>query len=547
MSHETEDPPLTSRPARRRRDAGALIAYILLALLYTWPLIQQSASGIADEPYDPILNASVLWWNATTIPFSHHWWNPPFFHPTQDVAAFTENLSGLSLVASPVYWLTHNPLTAYNLTFFLTWPLSAFTMYLFVASLTGRRDAGFLAGLAFAFTPYRMDELVHIQSLASFWLPLVLLGLHRFLEDRRARWLLMFAAAWLLESLTDGYYMFFGGVLVVLWLGYFCSRRDRWRAVPAIVMTWVLASVPLAPLMWEYHVVHERYGLRRTIAETIGFSARMKDWIHVSQFVWFWSAVLRDSDNRLFPGMTALILVMAGAIVTARGTSWRSLTARTRAALKRRSPLVFYVAATIVAAILCLGPVVRVGQHVILDPAPYRWLMIVPGFDQLRVPTRFWMIGILCLSAAAGLSFVKVAPAGAARAMPRAAGVLDCRRRRHAGRLAARVSNRDASDALARRRVARSESTDPRTAAWSGLGRGGHLSIDLASPSRDQRRQRLCSPRLCAAPRRPRESRSRDADGLGFARLIRRHRQRSRGSRWRLETVTPRMRQGPCS
>jgi len=80
------------------------------------------------------------------------------------------------------------------------------------------------------------------------------------------------------------------------------------------------------------------------------------------------------------------------------------LTVRTPAALTRRSPFVFYAGATLVLALLSCGPVLRFG-HATLEHAPYRWLMYLPGFDQLRVPSRFWMLGILCLATAAGLAF----------------------------------------------------------------------------------------------------------------------------------------------
>ena len=74
------------------------------------------------------------------------------------------------------------------------------------------------------------------------------------------------------------------------------------------------------------------------------------------------------------------------------------LRTRSSRSLKRRDALVFYLGATFVMGVLCCGPVLRVGDAVILDPMPYRWLMAVPGFDQLRVPTRFWMLGTLCLA-----------------------------------------------------------------------------------------------------------------------------------------------------
>ena len=86
------------------------------------------------------------------------------------------------------------------------------------------------------------------------------------------------------------------------------------------------------------------------------------------------------------------------------------MTRRIREALLRRSPFVFYTAMTPVIALFCCGPALHVGDDVLLSPAPYSWLMILPGFNELRVPPRFWMLGILCLSVAAGLAFRHLRP-----------------------------------------------------------------------------------------------------------------------------------------
>jgi len=452
---------------------GVLCAYLILAAVYTHPVLQHSLDRIANDPYDPILNTSILWWNATTVPFSAGWWSPPYFYPARDVSAFTENLVGISVFASPVYWLTNNALAAYNIAFFLTWPLSAFTAYLLALFLVRRHDAAFLAGLAYGFTPYRTAELGHIQMLSSYWLPLCLLALHGFIEERRGRWLLLFAAAWILQSLANGYFIFFGAVLIGMWLLYFCSTTDAWRAAPAIVVTWGLANLPLLPIMMKYHAVHEQYGLRRTLGEALAFSAPASAWVEVSQVIRFWDPWLPESKDNLFPGVTAVTLVVVGLllarwrrpsagvssrsrliVIAALGIAtavslaailatlvlgpWRAsllgftlrvtdldrligvalwcgvplllLTTRIVEVLRRRPAVLFYSVATVVLGVLCCGPVLRAGDAVVLEPMPYRWLMYLPGFDQLRVPTRFWMLGTLCLGVAAGLSFARCAP-----------------------------------------------------------------------------------------------------------------------------------------
>lgn len=459
--------------AARRRALAAGCVYFLVAIIYTHPVLPRSFTGIANDPYDPILNTSILWWNATTLPFSSTWWSPPHFHPSPDVAAFTENLVGVSVLATPIVWATGSALAAYNICFFLSWPLSGIATFLLVRRLTRREDAAFLAGLAWAFTPYRTAELGHLQMLSVYWFPLVLLGLHGYLEDRRWRWLLLFSVAWVLQALANGYFLFFGAVLVGLWIAYFCSTQSAWRAAPAIALAWMAGNLVLLPVMWHYRMVHDHYGLRRSATEVLAFSAPPSAWFEVSSVVWFWHKVLPESKDDLFPGLTMLLLVAGGIWMAARTSRagaadtsparrrWRALAAalltlsvavtvmtcaigpwsatvlgatirmstldralavavgsliallalRGRLRPAERTPFQFYVVTAFVLAVLCLGPVLRVGDAELLDEMPYRWLMRLPGFDSVRVPTRFWMLGTLCLAVAAGLSFARFAQA----------------------------------------------------------------------------------------------------------------------------------------
>ena len=447
--------------------------YVALAAAYTWPLLPSARSLLASDAGDPAFNTLVLWWNATRLPFSTAWWNAPQYFPTENVSAFTESLVGIGVVFNPVYWVSGDPVLAYNIALFLTWPLSAFATYLLVHFLTKRDDAAIAAGLAYGFSPYRTTEIAHIQSLSSYGLPLILLGLHGFREERRWWWLLLFAAAWLFQSLANGHFMLFGAVLITMWLLYFCSTRETWRAGLAISCTWAAASLALVPMLLKYQSVHDRFGLQRTENEILAYSARPASWMEVSGDVWVWRSLLPEGKDDLFPGLTAAALVLAAALIwlTAARTDSRSarfralriglgvvmtcslasiavslvagqwsitggstvlfrmtnlnralalialcgiplavITPAARRALASRHSLVFYAAAVIVIALFCCGPVLRVGDEAILDPAPYRFLMALPGFMELRSPARFWMLGVLCLSIAAGLSFDRLRP-----------------------------------------------------------------------------------------------------------------------------------------
>jgi len=450
--------------------------FTCVAAVYLRPLLAHLGTHIGPDAGDPTLNATILRWNATVMPLTSAWWNQPWFYPASGITAFTENLLGLAPLSTPIYWITQNPVVTYNLTFFATWPLSAFAGYLLVRRLTGRTDAGLVAGFAFGFTPYRISaELGHLQSLAVFWLPVTLLALHAWIETRRYRWLAVFGVAWILQSLANGYYMLFGAVLIALWFAYFGTTPRTWRASLTAMAAWAASSLVLIPVLVGYHRIHEQFALRRSLDEARVFSAQADSWLHASGLLRFWRDELPAGKDLLFPGLMVVAIVAAAVVFgLSRLTSgaapsrWRAalqwtlaigamagaaavvvwlgfgavsiraggatlfrmtspdralwvlvlcsasllVIAPVREAFAARRPVIFYSVGAVLMAVLACGPVVTVRDHVLLDPAPYRWLMALPGFDQLRVPSRFWMMGVLCLSVAAGVGYASMVRTG---------------------------------------------------------------------------------------------------------------------------------------
>src|SRR5581483_6253232 len=116
--------------------------------------------------------------------------------------AYSDHLTAQALQVLPVYALTHDPVLCYNLLFLSTFVLSGLGMFLLGRDLTGSPIAGFVAGLAYAFAPYRFANLPHVQVLSSAWMPFVLFGFRRFLETRRPALLIGASAAWVMQNLS---------------------------------------------------------------------------------------------------------------------------------------------------------------------------------------------------------------------------------------------------------------------------------------------------------------------------------------------------------
>jgi hypothetical protein len=454
-----------------KKAALVFLVYCGVTVALTYPLILQIGSVLPNDAGDPALNTWILWWNTQAMPLSTAWWNAPAFFPAPGMLSFSENLLGLSLIATPLQWLGIGPQAAYNVVFFLTFPLSALGAYLVGYELTKRHDAALIAGLLFGFAPYRIAHLPQIQSLASFPMPFALLGLHRYLRDPRPRWLALFGAGWFLQGLCNGYYLLFFSVFVGLWILWFASPWSRPRQFLAVGGAWVIAAIPMLPLLLRYREIHASFGFARDFGTIRDYGADVASLLHATDHLALWGAlkVFQRPEGELFPGLTVTLLVLAGAIfvrdrahptliswavaritlmvltlVTALVSAsavvvgpWRLepfgirllsvsnpikpltfslvlalVLALTSPALRRayltRSVIGFYAVAGFLMWLFSLGPAPTLMGHPLMYRGPYAVLMYLPGFNTLRVPARFWMTVTLCLAVIGAMVFAQL-------------------------------------------------------------------------------------------------------------------------------------------
>ena len=299
---------------------AATAAYFALTIAYAWPLPAHVLHGIAHDPGDPILNAWILWWTTKAVPLTAAWWNAPIFFPAPGTFAFSEHLLGLAPLSAPIIGLTHNALFGYNVTLLATYVFSGLGGYLLGYTLTNRHDASFVAGLAYAFAPYRAAQLPHVQVLSAFWTPVCLAALHRYDRDGSRRWAALAAGSWLMQALSCGYYLLFLSVLLLLWFAWFAIAR--WPARKFVVLTafWIVPFLIVAPVLLGYQrILVDTYGFRRSLAEIQRFSADVGGLLSASNelLMWGWLHAVQRPEGELFPGPTIVVLTLF-AILAAR-------------------------------------------------------------------------------------------------------------------------------------------------------------------------------------------------------------------------------------
>jgi hypothetical protein len=389
---------------RRLLTVAAILAALTMA--YTWPLVLHFTSAVAHDRGDPLLVTWLLWWSTHHVPLTAAWWNAPAFYPSTGVFAFSENMLGLAPIAWPIIALTGSPLLAYNTAFVLSYVLCGLGAYFLGWVLTRRHDASMLAALAFAFAPYRLSHAQHLQLLSSYWMPVAIASLHLYVEEGRPRWALLFAASWLLQALACGYYFFYLTLFAALWLACLGPGRLTRRALVTLGAAWLAAALAIAPVLLGYKTIQQdQYGFARSPVEIVNYSADVAGLWSVApeSLAWSWLNGGASSESQQFPGVTVVVLAAAGL----------GLATRRRAA--RRDDVFFYAGAAVLMWLLSLGPRPALHGAALGFPGPYAVLASLPGFNGMRVPARFWMVTVVCLSACAGLALARIESARARR------------------------------------------------------------------------------------------------------------------------------------
>jgi len=371
----------------------AAVALAAIACAYTWPLPAVAGTGVAHDRGDPLLVTWILWWTSHTVPLSSAWWNAPAFYPSSGVLAFSENLLSLAPLTGPVIWFTHSPVLAYNLAYLASFVLSGLAAYFLGFVITRSHAAAFVAAIAFAFAPYRLSHTQHLQLLSSYWMPVAVAALHLFVERPAWRWAILFSAAWVLQALASGYYLFFLSTFAVLWMAWFLPRRVSLGDAARLAVAWLAGAILLAPILVGYRTIQASYGFRRSPVEMVNYSADVLGVFSAAPDSWLWSWLHSSvgSESEQFPGVTLILLVILGLRKT-RGLS----------------PFWFYAGTTVVMWMLSLGPVPRMAGTAIGVPGPYAVLAVLPGFDAIRVLARFWMVAVMCLAIAAAIVVARI-------------------------------------------------------------------------------------------------------------------------------------------
>jgi hypothetical protein len=292
--------------------------------------------------------------------------------------AYSENIYGIAVLLFPFRAAGVSPIAAHNIAILLGFAFSGFGAYLLARLITGSGPAGLVAGIFYAFVPFRFTHLSHVQHVWGGTLPLLLAALLWYVRKPTWQRAALFGVAFLFNGLCNVHWLLFASVAIAATVVIV-----RPRILP-LAASAACAMLLLAAFLQPYREAANLYGMRRSWSETKSFSALPSDWL-VSNFHNRLYAPLRnpnvDPERWLFPG--ALSLALGGV----------ALLSGDRKTLR------------IAGLWIGIGFFGSLGLHTIFHRFLFQYF---PGFQAIRVPARWAAIALvgLAILVAIGISLI---------------------------------------------------------------------------------------------------------------------------------------------
>jgi hypothetical protein len=395
-----------------------VLAYILLALVLTWPVAGRLSTHVPGNGADDPPLTWNLWWvryallEAGANPFDSDY----MFYPLGINLAFY-TLTILNGLLSIPLQAAFGLVAASNLLLLLSFVLGAYGAFLLSLFLLGRRMSepgvrgsnlkcllpAFLAGLIYAFASSKMAyaALGQWNIASSQWIPFYVLYLFKMAEQpRRWRHPLMAGLFLLLQAYAELTYASFLVLFTGLWAIWWCLvrlRSWRWpefgRFVANLLLVALLFVVGLLPVLAmmipDLLLEGDIFVLGSGFADV--FSADLLGFLVPTMYHPLLGSLVQQMTfdhtvgQHIFLGYTAVALALAGLVLW-----WKS---------RDYSGWVkFWLLSALIAWLLTLGPTLRVNGLDSGLPLPFAIIAKLPFFKGNRYPSRYSVLLVLSLA-----------------------------------------------------------------------------------------------------------------------------------------------------
>ena len=237
-----------------------------------------------------------------------------------------------SMIALPLLSAGLPPMLVHNLLLLGVIAASGIGMFVLARHLWGSTPAAIVAGLIFAFAPYRFSHFMHMELQWAVWMPWAFWALQRTLDTGSLRYGLLTGVFMALQLMSSIYYGLFLAVILATVGAVQVIAMGR-RAVRAIAVLAAGAAI-LAITAWVYSTPYRQASARvgvRTTEEMRRYSAVPSSYFRVpetNRVLGRWRS--GSTELSLYPGIVpvalgliALVAMRPTRITLAYARAWR--------------------------------------------------------------------------------------------------------------------------------------------------------------------------------------------------------------------------------
>jgi hypothetical protein len=269
------------KPASFSRELLFVVAgFTLLTVAFTYPQARFISSR-TSEYYDTLFNIWRLAWVAHQLPRDPlHLFDANMFYPHPHTLAYSDAMLLPGVLGAPLIWIGFTPVLVHNLFVFLSFAACGIAMYVLCRDLTGSKAAAWIAGIIFAFQPYRFAHYPHLELLLAWPIPLAFLAAQRVAASGRLRHGIWLGVTIALQAFCCVYYAVFLGTAIVVLLAVQLIGRKR-EDIVRMIRPGLAACAVTALLVGPYVLPYLAVGRTRAAGEVEEFSSTLASYAAV--------------------------------------------------------------------------------------------------------------------------------------------------------------------------------------------------------------------------------------------------------------------------
>ena len=390
-----------TKSLKRLLQRGLPIAfYVVLAILFTWPLIREPGSLIPGTESDAYVHLWTFDWAGRAIASGKFTlYTNQIYYPV-GVSLLSHNVPWFNIAIWLLLKSFLGPVAAYTVTVLLLLAFNGYATHLLAKDITNSERASFLAGAICTTWPFITTRLHHPNLILIGFVPLAIRHIRRLILEGHKLDLVLSALFVALIGIVRLQLLAMSVFLIgpyTLYLLIASKQFKNRRLLGQLALTVALACVILAPFVVPviWYQSTRAYSDDLFVRSSAGGQADPTYYLLPSGFHPLWGKSLREKlDDSPFKaqfhvpfiGYTVLLLGFLGTVKRwKQGGIWR-------------------LSAIIIAA-LALGPVLVIGEKQVLT-LPYGWVYERIITPILREPERFNVLLSIPLSILAAIGGV---------------------------------------------------------------------------------------------------------------------------------------------